>query len=111
MAAERLPSQFNENGNAEENPENENNRFESDTQRIIHRHLENENDVITDEDIASVRVGAVNPQFDEATAARFEDDATRKETEDKLLEGTEDMKVDENLKNRQTTPWDAIDPE
>ena len=53
----------------------------------------------------------MNPQFDEATAARFEDDATRKETEDKLLEGTEDMKVDENLKNRQTTPWDAIDPE
>lgn len=111
MTEDRLDPQLQRHENVEENPENENNRFESDAQKIIHRHLENEKDIITDEDIASVRVGAVNPQFDEATAARFEDEEPRKETEDKLLEGTEDMKIGENLKDRQTTPWDAIDAE
>src|SRR5437763_510103 len=48
-----------------ENDEQNLERFESDTQRIIHRHLENENDVITDEDIRNVRVG-LTPLVDES---------------------------------------------
>lgn len=50
------------------------NQFESDTQRIIHRHLSNKDDVITDEDIRNVKVGATPAMPDEATLARFEDD-------------------------------------
>lgn len=31
--------------------------LETDTDRIVHRHLQNKDDIITDEDIRSVRVG------------------------------------------------------
>ena len=89
--------------------ENTDNRFESDTQRIIRRHLENKDDVITDEDIANVRIG-MTPPIDEATAARFEGDSAREEAENNLLEGTEDMSKDENLDEGQITPWDTLDP-
>ena len=100
-----------ENKEREENVENvDNDRFESDTQRIIHRHLENKDDVITDQDIANVRVGMVPPQFDEATEARFEGDDAREEAEEDLLTGTDDMDKDENLSDGQVTPWDTIDP-
>lgn len=95
--------------NVERNSENEE-RFESDTQRIVRQHLEDKNHVITEEDIASVRVGMVPPEFDEATAARFEgDDAVDKAEEDVLGE-TEDMDEDENLEDDQITPLDTIDP-
>jgi len=93
-----------------ENSENVNDdRFESDTQRIIHRHLENKDDIITDEDIASVRIGMIPSEFDEATEARFENE-TRENAEKNLLNGTENMDTDENLSEGQITPWDTIDP-
>jgi hypothetical protein len=99
----------NEQGN--ENVENvDNDRFESDTQKIVRRHLENKDDVITDEDIAGVRVGMVPPEFDEATEARFEDDDAREDAEKDLLSGSQDMDKDENLDEGQITPWDTIDP-
>lgn len=31
--------------------------METDTDRIVHRHLQNKDDIITDEDIRSIRVG------------------------------------------------------
>jgi hypothetical protein len=91
-----------------ENTENE--HFESDTQKIVRRHLENKDDVITDEDIANVRVGMVPPQFDEATEARFEDEDAREDAEERLTSGTRDMDNDKNLEQGQVTPWDTIDP-
>jgi len=100
-----------ENVQSNDNMENvDNERFESDTQKIVRRHLENKDDVITDEDIASVRVGMVPPQFDEATESRFEDDDAREEAEKNLLAGTNDMDKDKNLDKDQITPWDTIDP-
>jgi hypothetical protein len=75
MPEERINPQSQEGSNMEqtENIEDINNeRFESDTQKIIRRHLENEDDVITDEDIANIRVGMVPPEFDRATETRFE---------------------------------------
>lgn len=100
-----------ENVEKNENIENVNeDRFESDTQKIIRRHLENKDDVITDEDIASIRVGMTPPQFDEATAARFEGSDAREEAEDRLLDDSEEMNKDENLDEDQITPWDTIDP-
>ena len=113
MPEERINPQPQE-GDNEQRDENvekvDNDRFESDTQRIIRRHLENKDDVITDEDIASVRVGMVPPEFDEATEARFEDDDAREDAEKDLLSGTRDMDKDENLDKGQITPWDTIDP-
>jgi hypothetical protein len=95
-----------QNGNGEVNHEH----FESDTQKIIRRHLENQNDVITDEDIANVRVGMVPPEFDRATEVRFEGNEAREEVEDDLTAGTNGMGKDENLDEGKITPWDTIDP-
>jgi len=112
MPEERINPQPRKNEEMEENEntENENDRFQSDTDRIIHRHLEDKDDIITDEDIAGVRVGMVPPQFDEATEARFEGDEAREDVEEELLDDTEDMNKDENLDKDQITPWDTIDP-
>ena len=94
----------------DENVENvDNERFESDTQKIVRRHLENKDDVITDEDIAGVRVGLVPPEFDSATEARFEGEEAREDVEEDILGDTEDMKKDENLDEGQITPWDTLD--
>ena len=41
-------------------------RFESDTQKIVHRHLEDENHTITEEEIRNVRIG-MTPPLDQPT--------------------------------------------
>jgi hypothetical protein len=113
MPEDRMNPQPQDGENVERNENTENvndERFESDTQKIVRRHLENKDDIITDEDIAGVRVGMTPPQFDEATAARFEGEEAREEAEEDLLKGTEDMNKDENLDEGQITPWDTIDP-
>jgi hypothetical protein len=101
----------NDNGNDNENTDNMNNeRFESDTQKIIRRHLENKDDVITDEDIAGIRVGMTPPEFDSATESRFEDEEEREEAEEEVLGERDDTEKDENLEDEQITPWDTVDP-
>ncbi len=83
-----------ENGYQSGNSSNGNEKYESDTQRIIHRHLQNKDDVITDDDIKNVRVG-VDPSIpDEVTLLRFE----------------EDEDLDESGKGP-ITPWNTIDGE
>lgn len=81
----------------EKNGHNEE-RFESDTQKIIHRHLENKEDVITDEDIANVRVGIAPPVLDEATEQKFEED----------FGNDEGVDIDAG-KKKTVTPWDVLD--
>lgn len=113
MPEERInpQPQQNEDVDKNDNPENVNGeRFESDTQKVVRQHLEDKNHVITDEDIANVRIGMVPPEFDAATEARFEDEEAREDVEEDLLDGTKDMKKDENLDEGQITPWDTIDP-
>ena len=83
------------------NPQQEENNqpeqsFESDTQRIIHRHLNNKEDIITDEDIRNVRIGVTPPIPDDPTLARFEDEENNGEP----------ANYDE-----QTTPWDTVEDE
>jgi len=93
--------------NEERNNENKNaERFETDAEKIIHRHLANKDDVITDEDIASVRVG-MTPPMDEPTEARFENDSFGDAVEEEYL-GDEDNVNDKN-KDEQITPWDTVD--
>lgn len=95
------------------NEEQENtDRFESDTQKIIHRHLENEDDVITDDDIRSVRVGMTPPLPDTPTMENMAIEKEEKKPEDNeaiqkaLLAKNKESRSDEPL-----TPWDTIDPE
>jgi len=103
--------QQHDNVEPNENVDNvDNERFESDTQKIIRRHLENKDDVITDEDIAGVRVGLVPPEFDSATEARFEGEESREDVEEDVLGETDDEIKDENLDEGQITPWDTVDP-
>lgn len=101
-----LPQEVNVDKN--ENTENANGeRFESDTQKVVRQHLENEDHVITDEDIAKIRVGMVPPQFDRPTEDRIS------EAEERLGSDSDDSherKVDKNLEDEKITPWDTIDP-
>ena len=82
----------------------------SDTQKIVRRHLENENDIITDEDIASVRIGMTPADLDEATEARFEGEDAIEDEEEEILGDTDKIEDDENTDDRHITPWDTIDP-
>lgn len=101
-----LPQEVNVDKN--ENTENANGeRFESDTQKVVRQHLENEDHVITDEDIAKIRVGMVPPQFDRPTEDRIS------EAEERLGSDSDDSherKVDKNIEDERITPWDTIDP-
>ncbi len=84
-------------------------RFESDAQKVVRRHLEDEEHEITEEEIASVRVGMTPPILDEATEARFEDEETREEVERKYL--GDDVDEGETPDTKEPiTPWDTIDP-
>lgn len=75
-------------------------RFETDSRKIVHRHLENKDDIITDEDIASVRVGIDPAELDPAVKEKLEE------------EGQVDANTDDAPKpKKMTTPWDMIDPE
>jgi hypothetical protein len=62
MPNESLNPQPREDVNKDQNEE----RFESDTQKLVRRHLEDEDHVITEEEIRNVRVG-MSPPPDEPT--------------------------------------------
>src|SRR5215216_7126215 len=85
-------------------------RFQSDTQKIVRRHLENEDDIITHDDIANVRVGMTPPDLDAPTEVRFEDEEAKEEVEEEYLGDNDDLKEGENAKDDRITPWDTIDP-
>jgi hypothetical protein len=78
--------------NQQENSEGQES-FESDTQKIIHRHLQNKDDIITDDDIRNVRIGLTPPTPDTPALARF----------------AEEGENDEEPKNNPVTPWDIVD--
>lgn len=84
-------------------------RFVSDTQKIVRRHLENEDDVITDEDIRSVRVGMTPPLMDEPTEARFGNEEEKDTVEEEYLSTREDKEEPEANAGDTLTPWDTID--
>ena len=81
--------------------------FESDTHKIVRRHLENKDDIITEEDIASVRIGVTPPHLDAPTLARFEDDDAVEKVEEEFLDGEPEADADAD---KRVTPWDSIDP-
>lgn len=90
-----------------ENANNE--RFESDTQKLVRQHLEDKDHVISDADIANIRVGMVPPDFDNASDSRFKDDNAAEAADNNLLNRADGGK-EENLDDKRITPWDTIDP-
>ena len=102
MPEDRLDIPPQNDTDEEQNEEN----FESDTQKIIHRHLENEDDVITDEDIRNVRIG-MTPPLDEPT-----EEAVKEREEDEKIANKKTIDEDETMPGEQKiTPWDVVKPD
>ena len=70
--------------------------FEPDTTKIVRRHLADQNDVITDEDISNVRISTELPPFKEVTTGA--EAATHIIKEEK-----------ENTDDHPMTPWDTVE--
>ena len=100
MPENQINSQPDKGENVETNENIDSNgtgeRFQSDTQKIVRRHMENEDDIITDEDIRNVRVGMSPPTMDEPTEARFEDEETKDNIEEKYI----DKKASKNKEDK-----------
>lgn len=78
-------------------------RFESDTERIIHRHLSNKDDVITDDDIRNVRIGVTpTPQQIQDKQEQFENEV------ESAAQSTNEEEPDQT--GEPTTPWDLPRP-
>jgi hypothetical protein len=73
--------------------------FESDTQKLVHRHLSDPDHKITDEELARVRVG-MSPGPDEPTQKAIEE-------AEKRIADRKSIRDDETLPGAQKiTPWD-----
>jgi hypothetical protein len=70
--------------------------FEPDTTKIVRRHLADQNDIITDEDISSVRISTDLPPFNEVTTGA--EAATHINKEE-----------NENMADHPATPWDTVE--
>ena len=81
----------------------ENDRFETDTQKLVRKHMEDEDHVISEEEIASVRVG-MSPPPDAPTRQAIE------EAEERISDNKADSEDDLTPGSQKVTPWDVIDP-
>ena len=76
-------------------------RFQSDTNKVVQRHLKDPNHQITEEEIRNVRVGMTPPAPDDIIPPD-EKVADRKKQDDE----------DQTLPGKQViTPWDTLNPE
>ena len=91
-----------------ENKDQEEKRFESDTQKVVRRHMEDPDHKITDEEMADIRVGMSPPVPDEPTKARLEGDDKVDEVEEKILKDR-NIEEDQNTGKDKLTPWDLTD--
>lgn len=103
MSSDQLHQYSNNNPDPEENRE-----YENDADRIIHRHLKNKDDIITEDDIRSVRVGQTSSSMDEATRARFEEEENVEKFEDEVADepNSEQGENGEASAGNPITPWD-----
>ena len=100
MLQKFLTPQPQDNNDKEQNGE----RFESDTQKLVRRHLEDEDHVITEEDIRNVRVG-MSPPPDGPTEKMI------REREEKAADRKTPDESETVPGEQQITPWDIIEPD
>lgn len=86
----------------QQNPEQRQQRFESDTQKVVRRHLADPNHVITDEEIANVRVG-MTPPSDTPTQQAVS------EADDRIADTKINSEEDTMPGAQKSTPWDVIE--
>ncbi len=89
-----------ENKKPEEQNDSKITRFESDTQKVVRQHLEDEDHEISEEDIKNVRIG-MTPPMDEPTRVGVE------ELQEKIDENNQQHKTGGD---KPVTPWDVVDP-
>ena len=77
---------------------NANKPVESDSEKIVRRHMENKDDEITDEDIRNVRI----------TGDEEEPVTTGAEAKAKFLKGDPEEKEEIDKRNEPGTPWDVL---
>lgn len=82
-------------------------KFESDTQKIVRKHLEDPDHQITDEEMQNIRVGMTPPEFSEATNARLEGEEAIEQVEKKIVGDEEQIEEDKNTRNDKLNPWDV----
>jgi hypothetical protein len=99
MLQKFLTAQPQDDNNKEQNGE----RFESDTQKIVRRHLEDEDHVITEDEIRNVRVG-MTPPPDAPTEEAIKE---RERIADRKTPDESETAPGE----QQATPWDVIQPD
>lgn len=75
--------------------------YESDAERLVHKHLADPNHVITDEELASIRVGVVSAP-DEPTREAVD------EFEGRTADVKADSEDDEIPGAQKATPWDVV---
>lgn len=75
-------------------------RFESDTQKVVRKHLEDKEHVITDDDIRNVRVGMTPPAGTERHLEEIMDEETKTGDETTTKEKSADDPI---------TPWDTVE--
>lgn len=87
------------NNQQQEQGENQHQKFETDTERLVREHLADPNHVITDEDLRKVRVGMSAPP-DGPTQQAIEDG------EDRIADRKSDKEDDVIPGAQKATPWD-----
>jgi hypothetical protein len=86
---------------SKQNEEQENKRFQSDAEKLANKHLADPNHVITDEEMAKIRVG-MTPPPDEPTRQAIEDG------EDRIADQKSDKEDDAIPGAQKITPWDVV---
>lgn len=89
------------------NPENQlpnqnGERFQTDAQKLAARHLADPDHVITDEDLANIKVGVTPPDPDAPTQQAVA------ESEDRIADRKSDSDDDTIPGAQKSTPWDVI---
>ena len=77
--------------------------FQTDSEKLVQRHLEDPNHVITDEDMQKIRVG-MTPQPDAPTQEAI------RESEERVADRKAENEEDTTPGSQKVTPWDVIDP-
>src|SRR5690349_4751915 len=85
-----------------QNPAKQPQPFVSDTEKLVHRHLADPNHVITEEELAGIRIGMTPPPDDPTQLAiRDSDDRI---SDQKAIDENETMPG-----AQKSTPWDVIE--
>ena len=88
----------------DDNKEQKDERFESDTQKLVRLHLQDESHVITEDEIRNVRVG-MSPPLDASTEEAI------KEREGKVADRKTPDEKETAPGEQQATSWDVLEPD